>query len=190
MNSEKTKAFGWDIALGRVSVAARSACYDVMGRYQKDTTRSGALRTCDSTLPYCYQLHRFPVYAIMPAVTIRSLSDETHRALKVRAAQHNRSTEAEMRAILEAAVRPEDGCVSARAGGDEPEDRTHQRRCRSPGTVPRRARPPSRCASNDPARHQCRVRSDKARACSRRFARGSTNRRRRRSICPASPSPS
>jgi len=43
----------------------------------------------------------------MAAVTIRSLSDEIHRALKVRAAQHNRSTEAEMRAILEAAVRPE-----------------------------------------------------------------------------------
>jgi plasmid stability protein len=45
--------------------------------------------------------------AIMAAVTIRNLSDEAHRALKVRAAQHNRSTEAEMRAILEAAVRPE-----------------------------------------------------------------------------------
>lgn len=43
----------------------------------------------------------------MAAVTIRSLSEEIHRALKVRAAQHNRSTEAEMRAILEAAVRPE-----------------------------------------------------------------------------------
>ena len=43
----------------------------------------------------------------MPAVTIRNLSDETHRALKIRAAHHNRSTEAEMRAILEAAVRPE-----------------------------------------------------------------------------------
>ena len=42
----------------------------------------------------------------MAAVTIRNLSDETHRALKVRAAQHNRSTEAEMRAILEAAVQP------------------------------------------------------------------------------------
>ncbi|MBK1622173.1 FitA-like ribbon-helix-helix domain-containing protein [Afifella marina] len=42
----------------------------------------------------------------MPAVTIRNLSDETHRALKVRAAQHGRSTEAEMRDILEAAVRP------------------------------------------------------------------------------------
>ena len=43
----------------------------------------------------------------MPAVTIRSLSDETHRALKVRAARHNRSMEAEMCVILEAAVRPE-----------------------------------------------------------------------------------
>lgn len=44
----------------------------------------------------------------MPAVTIRNLSDETHRALKVRAATHNRSTEAEIRAILEIAVRPAD----------------------------------------------------------------------------------
>ncbi len=43
----------------------------------------------------------------MAAVTIRNLPDETHRALKVRAAEHNRSAEAEMRAILEAAVRPE-----------------------------------------------------------------------------------
>mgnify|MGYP000027914288 CR=1 FL=1 len=42
----------------------------------------------------------------MAAVTIRNLPEETHRALKVRAAQHNRSAEAEMRAILEAAVRP------------------------------------------------------------------------------------
>lgn len=44
----------------------------------------------------------------MAAVTIRNLPEETHRALKVRAAQNNRSTEAEMRAILEAAVRPAD----------------------------------------------------------------------------------
>ena len=43
----------------------------------------------------------------MAAVTIRNLPEEVHRALKVRAAQHERSTEAEMRAILEAAVRPE-----------------------------------------------------------------------------------
>jgi plasmid stability protein len=43
----------------------------------------------------------------MAAVTIRNLSDAAHRALKVRAARHKRSTEAEMRAILEAAARPE-----------------------------------------------------------------------------------
>ena len=43
----------------------------------------------------------------MAAVTIRNLPEEVHRALKVRAARHDRSTEAEMRAILEAAVRPE-----------------------------------------------------------------------------------
>jgi len=42
----------------------------------------------------------------MPAVTIRNLSEETHRALKVRAAHHGRSTESEIREILERAVRP------------------------------------------------------------------------------------
>ena len=42
----------------------------------------------------------------MAAVTIRNLPEETHRALKIRAAQHKRSAEAEIRAILEAAVRP------------------------------------------------------------------------------------
>lgn len=42
----------------------------------------------------------------MPAVTIRNLSDATHRALKVRAANHGRSTEAEIREILETAVQP------------------------------------------------------------------------------------
>lgn len=42
----------------------------------------------------------------MSAITIRSLSEVAHRALKVRAAQHGRSAEAEMRSILEAAVCP------------------------------------------------------------------------------------
>jgi antitoxin FitA len=42
----------------------------------------------------------------MAAVTIRNLSNEAHRALKVRAARNNRSTEAEIRAILEEAARP------------------------------------------------------------------------------------
>jgi antitoxin FitA len=43
----------------------------------------------------------------MAAVTVRNPSEEAHRALKVRAAQHNRSEEAEMRGIVEAAVRSE-----------------------------------------------------------------------------------
>lgn len=42
----------------------------------------------------------------MPSVTVRKLSDETHRALKIRAARHGRSTEAEIRHILDAAVTP------------------------------------------------------------------------------------
>jgi plasmid stability protein len=42
----------------------------------------------------------------MPMVTVRNLPEETHRALKVRAAQHGRSTEAEIREILEDAVHP------------------------------------------------------------------------------------
>lgn len=42
----------------------------------------------------------------MPAVTIRNLSAETHRALKARAARHGRSAEAEIRAILDETVRP------------------------------------------------------------------------------------
>jgi len=42
----------------------------------------------------------------MPVVTVRNLPEETHRALKLRAAQHGRSTEAEIRQILEEAVRP------------------------------------------------------------------------------------
>lgn len=42
----------------------------------------------------------------MPTLTVRNLPDEVRRALRLRAAQHGRSTEAEIRAILEAAVRP------------------------------------------------------------------------------------
>ena len=42
----------------------------------------------------------------MPNLTVRNLPEETHRALRVRAAHHGRSTEAEVRAILEETVRP------------------------------------------------------------------------------------
>ena len=51
----------------------------------------------------------------MPSVTVRNIPDETHRALKQRAAQHGRSTEAEIRHILEAAVQPKRGLGSALA---------------------------------------------------------------------------
>jgi len=43
----------------------------------------------------------------MPALTIRNLPEETHRALRVHAAEHGRNTEAEIRDILEKAARPE-----------------------------------------------------------------------------------
>jgi plasmid stability protein len=46
-------------------------------------------------------------FDIMATLTIRNLPDEVHRALRVRAAQHGRSTEAEVRDILEQAAKPE-----------------------------------------------------------------------------------
>lgn len=45
--------------------------------------------------------------AFMAVLTIRNLPAEVHRALRRRAALHRRSTEAEVRAILEEAVRPQ-----------------------------------------------------------------------------------
>ena len=44
----------------------------------------------------------------MAAITVRNLSEATYRALRMLANQHGRSLEAEVRAILDAAVRPED----------------------------------------------------------------------------------
>jgi plasmid stability protein len=43
----------------------------------------------------------------MPAITVRNLPAETHRALKDRAKRNSRSTEAEIRAILNEAAAPE-----------------------------------------------------------------------------------
>ncbi|MGG7055855.1 FitA-like ribbon-helix-helix domain-containing protein [Nitrosomonas sp. ANs5] len=45
-------------------------------------------------------------FEIMPSITVRNVPDEVHRALKVLAAQHGRSAEAEIRDILENAVKP------------------------------------------------------------------------------------
>ncbi|ARQ12945.1 plasmid stability protein StbC (plasmid) [Rhizobium etli] len=43
----------------------------------------------------------------MAILTVRNVPDEVHRALRLRAAIHGRSTEAEVRDILENAVKPE-----------------------------------------------------------------------------------
>ncbi|MDK4807968.1 MAG: plasmid stabilization protein [Novosphingobium aromaticivorans] len=42
----------------------------------------------------------------MPALTIRNIPEDVHRGLKALAASHGQSTEAEVRAILAAAVKP------------------------------------------------------------------------------------
>ena len=44
----------------------------------------------------------------MAVVTVRNLPEETHRALKLRAARHGRSTEAEIREILRQAAHPDE----------------------------------------------------------------------------------
>lgn len=43
----------------------------------------------------------------MAMLTVRNVPDDVHRALRVRAAQHGHSTEAEVREILAKAVKPE-----------------------------------------------------------------------------------
>ena len=43
----------------------------------------------------------------MAMLTVRNLPDEVHRALRLQAALHGRSTEAEVREILAIAVKPE-----------------------------------------------------------------------------------
>jgi len=43
----------------------------------------------------------------MAMLTVRNLPDDVHRALRMQAALHGRSTEAEVREILATAVKPE-----------------------------------------------------------------------------------
>jgi antitoxin FitA len=43
----------------------------------------------------------------MTSITIRNVPEDVHRGLRVLAAQHGRSAEAEIREILERAVKPE-----------------------------------------------------------------------------------
>ncbi|SNT01662.1 hypothetical protein SAMN06309944_1782 [Micrococcales bacterium KH10] len=55
----------------------------------------------------------------MATITIRGLPEETRKALKVRAANSNRSMEAEARAILESAVNPRRGLMAEWISGTE-----------------------------------------------------------------------
>jgi antitoxin FitA len=67
----------------------------------------------------------------MANVNVRNLSDEVHRAIRIQAAQHGRSTEAEIRFILERATMPEGrvklgsflASISREAGGLNDEER-------------------------------------------------------------------
>ena len=43
----------------------------------------------------------------MPSITVRNVPDEVHRALKMLAARHGHSTEAEIRDILANTVKPQ-----------------------------------------------------------------------------------
>jgi plasmid stability protein len=58
----------------------------------------------------------------MGSLNVRNLTDATHKALRIRAAQHGRSMEAEVRAILDEAVNPREkiglGSLLAAIGRD------------------------------------------------------------------------
>jgi plasmid stability protein len=60
--------------------------------------------------------HHIDGVTTMAAITVRNLPEETARALKARAAHSGRSTEAEVREILNAAVRPPVGTALAALG--------------------------------------------------------------------------
>ena len=78
----------------------------------------------------------------MAILTVRNLPDDVHRALRVRAAQHGRSTEAEVRDILERAAKPEGrlklgsllASIAREAGGltDAEVEQFHQLRDQTP----------------------------------------------------------
>ena len=77
----------------------------------------------------------------MAILTVRNVPDEVHRALRVRAALRGRSTEAEVRAILEETVLPEGrvglgsllNAVGRRAGLTEEESAGFAQRDATPG---------------------------------------------------------
>lgn len=78
----------------------------------------------------------------MAMLTVRNLPEEVHRALRAQSARPGRSTEAEVRAILENAVKPESRVklgslladIGHRAGLSEDDVATFELRDRSPST--------------------------------------------------------
>lgn len=81
----------------------------------------------------------------MAVLTVRNVPVEVHRALRLRAAEHGRSTEAEVRAILAAAVLPDQrvllGDALAALGrdlalSDDDVDALNAMRDRTPATPP------------------------------------------------------
>ena len=66
----------------------------------------------------------------MANVNVRNLHDEVHRAIRIQAAHHGRSTEAEIRDILEQAAKPQGrvklgsylAAIAREAGGLTDED--------------------------------------------------------------------
>src|SRR5690606_20963407 len=72
-------------------------------------TLSATIRdTCMPAFTILTCMHRMHWEAVkMAMLTVRNIPDEVHRALRVRAAQHGHSMEAEVREILESAVAPE-----------------------------------------------------------------------------------
>ena len=81
----------------------------------------------------------------MAMLTVRNLPDDVYRALRLRAATHGRSTEAEVRAILEGAVKPEGrvklgtliASIGKRAALKEDELAAFNQRDKTPARPPR-----------------------------------------------------
>ncbi|MDR2212757.1 MAG: Arc family DNA-binding protein [Pseudomonadales bacterium] len=82
----------------------------------------------------------------MPSITIRNVPEEVHRAIRVRAATHGHSAEAEIRDILEQAAKPEGrlklgtllSAIAREAGGltDAEAEHFNQLRDKTPAKPP------------------------------------------------------
>src|SRR6218665_3047289 len=78
----------------------------------------------------------------MAVLTVRNVPDEVHRALRVRAAEHGRSAEAEVREILSAALVPSQRLLLGDALAPLGRDPALPHPPRAPPGPPARAPPP------------------------------------------------